>query len=101
MRFLSVLLLCLFAVGTPVLAEDSAEITFWDSVRDSKNPDELKAYLDAYPNGKFAPLARILGLVRIAPIDGVAFVSAMLIPIAIVEVQKAFARRMLSVSRAE
>ena len=72
MRFLSVLLLCLVAFGTPVLAEDSAEITFWDSVRDSKNPDELKAYLDAYPNGKFAPLARI----RIKSLGGTAPAAA-------------------------
>lgn len=36
-----------------------AEITFWNSVKDSRNPAELKAYLDAYPNGAFAALARI------------------------------------------
>lgn len=33
--------------------------TFWDSVRDSKNPDELRAYLEQFPTGIFAPLARL------------------------------------------
>jgi hypothetical protein len=31
---------------------------FWDSVKDSKNPDELKAYLEQFPSGIFAPLAK-------------------------------------------
>lgn len=37
----------------------SAELTFWESVRDSEDPREIEAYLNAYPNGQFAPLARI------------------------------------------
>lgn len=49
--------------AAPVLAQgaavDAAQITFWQSVRDTKNPVELEAYLSAYPNGKFAPLAKI------------------------------------------
>ena len=36
----------------------SVEISFWESVRDSKNPAELQAYLDQFPNGVFAPLAK-------------------------------------------
>lgn len=39
--------------------DDKAEIAFWDSIKDSKNPDEYKAYLDTYPKGKFAALARV------------------------------------------
>lgn len=35
-----------------------AELTFWSSVKDSKTPDELQAYLKRYPNGTFAPAAR-------------------------------------------
>ena len=35
------------------------EVTFWESVRDSDDPAEIEAYLKAYPNGQFAPLARI------------------------------------------
>jgi hypothetical protein len=37
---------------------NAAEMSFWESVRDSKEPSELQAYLDAYPDGIFAPLAR-------------------------------------------
>ncbi|HUQ26822.1 MAG TPA: hypothetical protein VM140_14245 [Burkholderiales bacterium] len=45
----------------PALAQiDSpAEIAFWESVRDSRNPAELQAYLDQYPNGRFAALAKV------------------------------------------
>lgn len=39
-------------------ADDRADITFWESIKDSKNPAEYKAYLDTFPNGKFAALAR-------------------------------------------
>src|SRR5688572_16186379 len=34
-----------------------AEITFWESVRNSTNPAELRAYLQTFPNGVFKPLA--------------------------------------------
>lgn len=36
----------------------SEEISFWETVRDSKNPAELQAYIDQYPNGRFVVLAR-------------------------------------------
>lgn len=39
--------------------DDKAEMAFWDSIKDSKNPDEYKAYLDTYPKGKFSALARV------------------------------------------
>jgi hypothetical protein len=39
-------------------AEANQEALFWESVRSSGNPAELKAYLDKYPEGTFAPLAR-------------------------------------------
>jgi TPR repeat protein len=38
---------------------DAAEISFWQSVKDSTTSAELEAYLKAYPNGTFAALARI------------------------------------------
>jgi hypothetical protein len=39
---------------------DSAiELEYWQAVKDSDDPDLLQAYLDEYPNGKFAPLARL------------------------------------------
>lgn len=49
--------------GAPAAAaapEDAArgEVSFWESVRDSRNPAELQSYLDQYPNGVFAPLAK-------------------------------------------
>lgn len=51
------------AADRPLLAQatgdDRAELAFWDAVKDSKNPDEFKAYLDTYPKGKFAALARV------------------------------------------
>ncbi len=31
---------------------------FWESVKDARNPQELRAYLDQFPNGQFAALAR-------------------------------------------
>ncbi|HUP97441.1 MAG TPA: caspase family protein [Usitatibacter sp.] len=50
----------------------SADITlqiereFWISVRDSNRPEDIRAYLDKYPNGNFASLAknRLDALVR-------------------------------------
>jgi peptidoglycan hydrolase-like protein with peptidoglycan-binding domain len=36
-----------------------ADIAFWSSVKDSKDPAEIKAYLDAFPKGTFAELAKI------------------------------------------
>ena len=35
-----------------------AEREFWASVKDSRNPEELQAYLDTYPEGTYAVLAR-------------------------------------------
>jgi uncharacterized caspase-like protein len=34
------------------------EREFWVSVRDSSRPEDIRAYLDKYPNGNFAALAR-------------------------------------------
>jgi hypothetical protein len=36
------------------------EITFWTAVRDAKSKDLLQTYLDRYPNGNFAGLAKVL-----------------------------------------
>ena len=54
-RFILVLLL---ACAPVALAADPAEISFWESVRDSRDAGELRAYLERYPNGDFAVLAR-------------------------------------------
>jgi len=39
---------------------ENVEMTFWVSVRDSKSPTVLNTYLERYPDGDFAPLARAL-----------------------------------------
>lgn len=44
-----------------ILPKDSSEqyeITFWDSIKDSNYAGDYEAYLKAYPNGRFAPLAQ-------------------------------------------
>lgn len=47
------------APAAPSAADASAnERTFWESVKDSRNPDELNAYLAQYPDGLFASLAK-------------------------------------------
>jgi uncharacterized caspase-like protein len=33
------------------------EIAYWNSIKDSKNPGDFRAYLQRYPNGNFATLA--------------------------------------------
>jgi peptidoglycan hydrolase-like protein with peptidoglycan-binding domain len=40
-------------------ATEAAETAFWDSVKDSRDPAEVRAYLEKFPNGLFAPLAKI------------------------------------------
>ena len=36
----------------------TAEMMFWQSIKDSKNTIDFKAYLEQFPGGTFAPLAR-------------------------------------------
>lgn len=55
---LAAMLLVSLTFASPALAADAAEIAFWESVRDSKDAGELRAYLERYPNGDFAVLAR-------------------------------------------
>lgn len=42
----------------PKDSEEQYELTFWDSIKDSNYPSDYEAYLKAYPNGRFAALAR-------------------------------------------
>ena len=52
------------ATAGAVAAGPSADTTlgiereFWASVRDSNRPEDIRAYLDKYPNGNFSALAR-------------------------------------------
>ncbi|MDR5775492.1 MULTISPECIES: SUMF1/EgtB/PvdO family nonheme iron enzyme [unclassified Caballeronia] len=44
-----------------ILPKDSSEqyeLTFWESIKDSTYPSDYEAYLKAYPNGRFATLAK-------------------------------------------
>ena len=45
--------------ASSAFAQDAGEIEFWQSVSQSNNPTEMRAYLEAYPNGRFVPLARV------------------------------------------
>lgn len=48
------------ATGSATAAADPAmlELALWDSVKDSRQAAELNAYLDQYPSGRFAGVAR-------------------------------------------
>lgn len=52
-------ILALVAVCAQAQNPTQAELLFWESVRDSKNPAELQAYLQTFPNGMYAPIARV------------------------------------------
>jgi hypothetical protein len=49
------------SVGAPSTMVDPAaiELSFWDSIKNSTNPEDFKAYLDKYPDGQFAALAKL------------------------------------------
>jgi hypothetical protein len=68
MKSLFALAAALLLAGT-LHAQSPGEISFWESVRDSRNPAELRAYLSQYPNGTFKALAesRLAALERSAP----------------------------------
>ena len=38
---------------------DAVELVYWDTMKDSDNPDMFLAYLERYPDGAFAPLAKV------------------------------------------
>jgi adenylate cyclase len=46
-------------VAPAVDADTAVELSFWESVRVSDNPDMYEAYLEKYPNGEFVPLAKV------------------------------------------
>ena len=54
------------------VARASAEQLFWSSVKDSRDAESYRAYIDQYPNGVFAGLARLrikkLGSTIAAPV---------------------------------
>ena len=42
----------------PAADPATLELAFWESVKDSRNADEINAYLEQFPRGRFAGLAR-------------------------------------------
>ncbi|MGE0875896.1 MAG: caspase domain-containing protein [Burkholderiales bacterium] len=46
------------AAVAPGTHERQVELAFWDSIKDSANPADFTAYLQRYPQGAFAPIAR-------------------------------------------
>lgn len=71
LRFATLLMVILCVTIRPPAAgaqSDDADITFWNSVKDSADPDEFRAYLESFPDGRFAPLARV----RIRKLSGAA-----------------------------
>ena len=56
---------------TPGRDDLQVELSFWDSVKNSRSPEELRTYLRQYPNGRFADLAktRLNELAKTAAID--------------------------------
>lgn len=49
------------AAGTTTVVQTvdpkAVELSFWDSIKDSKQPEDYQDYLSKYPNGQFAQLA--------------------------------------------
>ncbi len=41
------------------LTNETIELVFWQSVKDTNDPAELEAYITAFPDGHFIPLARL------------------------------------------
>jgi hypothetical protein len=52
-------LAALAAVVTPDVKPPNFELAFWDSIKNEKNPRLFEAYLNRYPDGAFAEIARI------------------------------------------
>jgi adenylate cyclase len=48
------------AAAAPVATVDpmTIELTFWETVKESTNPEMYEAYLEKYPAGEFATLAK-------------------------------------------
>ncbi len=64
LAFVVVLLSTLGMSAAPyagVLPKDGAaryELAFWETIKDSERAEDYEAYLEAFPNGRFAPLAK-------------------------------------------
>ena len=45
--------------AAPATPTPDFELAYWSSIKDSTNASEFESYLKAYPNGVFAPLAKL------------------------------------------
>lgn len=56
-----VVLLLVFGLAMPAQAQDTdpGDVAFWQAIQGSKDPAEYNAYLQSFPNGRFAGLARL------------------------------------------
>lgn len=43
----------------PAIDPLAVELKYWETIQNSHNPEDFKAYLQEYPNGRFAALARL------------------------------------------
>jgi hypothetical protein len=57
------------ATAAAAPSQQTLDLAFWEAVKGSSNPVELQAYLETFPSGTFAPLARarMASLSRAAP----------------------------------
>jgi len=65
------------AAAAQAAAPGAVELAFWDSVRDSRDPADFRAYLARFPTGAFADLARN----RLTPAARKTSSSATIIPV--------------------
>ncbi|MCK5517452.1 MAG: caspase family protein, partial [Desulfobulbaceae bacterium] len=47
------------AISLATIEEKDTELMFWDTIKNSSNPNDFKAYIKQFPNGRFVALARI------------------------------------------
>ncbi len=62
---------------------DATELAFWDAIKTSASPADYQAYLDTYPHGRFAALAKVRARspsAPPAPDDAVASSGRMITP---------------------
>jgi uncharacterized caspase-like protein len=45
--------------AAPAASTVDKEVVFWNSIKDSQSPGQFEAYLAQFPDGTFAPLARV------------------------------------------
>jgi hypothetical protein len=53
--------------SSPTASGSATELAFWDSIKNSTSAEDYRAYLEKYPNGEFAGLARR----RLAPLEAI------------------------------